>query len=254
MQSVIRPHHVGLTVADLESARAWYADAFGFEQQLAFELPGGARGAMLRSPDGARMELFEVRAPSAGRAGRSPTPRCRPVAWAMSPSRSTISTPSSRPRPRPAAPRCGRRARRPSPGGADGVRPRSGREPPRADRSPSNESAARMDRGPGCDHVRRRRAPAPRMCPGRARRHAVERRRARRGDADRRRLRLRRARQPVDHAGQRGSPHRPDPRARGAHPARRRRPRGRGGIRRGVLRRHHDARRFSAADEVRWRR
>ncbi len=60
MQNVIRPHHVGLTVEDLDRARCWYAEALGFELQLAFELPGGARGAMLRSPDGARMELFEV--------------------------------------------------------------------------------------------------------------------------------------------------------------------------------------------------
>ena len=64
MQNAVRPHHVGLTVQDLERARAWYAEALGFELQLAFKLPGGARGAMLRSPDGARMELFEVSAPA----------------------------------------------------------------------------------------------------------------------------------------------------------------------------------------------
>jgi glyoxylase I family protein len=72
MQNVVRPHHVGLTVADLERARAWYADALGFELQLAFELPGGARGAMLRSADGARIELFEVPAPNAGRNWQEP--------------------------------------------------------------------------------------------------------------------------------------------------------------------------------------
>jgi lactoylglutathione lyase len=72
MQNAVRPHHVGLTVEDLERARAWYASALGFELQLAFELPGGARGAMLRSPDGARVELFEVTAPTAGRAWQEP--------------------------------------------------------------------------------------------------------------------------------------------------------------------------------------
>jgi glyoxylase I family protein len=56
----IKPHHAGLTVADLASAKRWYAEAFGFESQLDFELPGGVRGAMLRSPAGARVELFEV--------------------------------------------------------------------------------------------------------------------------------------------------------------------------------------------------
>jgi catechol 2,3-dioxygenase-like lactoylglutathione lyase family enzyme len=72
MQNVVRPHHVGLTVEDLERARGWYAEALGFELQLAFELPGGARGAMLRSPDGARMELFEVPAPREGRSWQEP--------------------------------------------------------------------------------------------------------------------------------------------------------------------------------------
>ncbi len=72
MQNAVRAHHVGLTVADMDRARAWYAEALGFELQLAFELPGGARGAMLRSPDGARMELFEVSEPYAGRGWQDP--------------------------------------------------------------------------------------------------------------------------------------------------------------------------------------
>jgi lactoylglutathione lyase len=42
------------------------------ELQLAFQLLGGARGAMLRSPGGARMELFEVSQPSAGRSWQEP--------------------------------------------------------------------------------------------------------------------------------------------------------------------------------------
>ena len=56
----VRPHHVGLTVSDLERSRAFYERAFGLELALAFELPGGARGAMLHTPAGARVELFEV--------------------------------------------------------------------------------------------------------------------------------------------------------------------------------------------------
>lgn len=72
MQNGVRPHHVGLTVEDLQRARTWYADALGFELQLAFELPGGARGAMLRSGGGARVELFEVPTPRAGRAWQEP--------------------------------------------------------------------------------------------------------------------------------------------------------------------------------------
>jgi catechol 2,3-dioxygenase-like lactoylglutathione lyase family enzyme len=72
MQNAVRPHHVGLTVSDLARAQAWYAQALGFELQLAFTLPNGARGAMLRSPDGARMELFEVDAPQAGRSWLEP--------------------------------------------------------------------------------------------------------------------------------------------------------------------------------------
>jgi catechol 2,3-dioxygenase-like lactoylglutathione lyase family enzyme len=56
----ISAHHVGLTVADLDRARAWYSVAFGFEPQVEFDLPGGVRGAMLRTAGGARIELFEV--------------------------------------------------------------------------------------------------------------------------------------------------------------------------------------------------
>jgi catechol 2,3-dioxygenase-like lactoylglutathione lyase family enzyme len=53
-------HHVGLTVSDLDRSQLWYRDALGLELQLSFELPGGARGAMLRGAGGARVELFEV--------------------------------------------------------------------------------------------------------------------------------------------------------------------------------------------------
>jgi glyoxylase I family protein len=51
--------HVGLCVAELEAAQAFYARAFGFELQLAFELPHETRGAMMTHPSGMRFELFE---------------------------------------------------------------------------------------------------------------------------------------------------------------------------------------------------
>jgi lactoylglutathione lyase len=60
MAGAVRAHHVGLTVGELDAAREWYAAAFGFEALVAFELPGGVRGAVLRTPDGAGVELFEV--------------------------------------------------------------------------------------------------------------------------------------------------------------------------------------------------
>lgn len=49
-----------MTVTDIDRAQVWYREALGFELQLGFELPGGARGAMLQSAGGARVELFEV--------------------------------------------------------------------------------------------------------------------------------------------------------------------------------------------------
>ncbi len=52
--------HVGLSVADLDGALAFYTAAFGFDSEFAFELtPHPVRGAMMRHPSGARLELFE---------------------------------------------------------------------------------------------------------------------------------------------------------------------------------------------------
>ena len=72
MRTAVRAHHVGLTVTDLDRAREWYERALGLQLQLAFDLPGGARGAMLRSADGARVELFEVPGSVDGLAGADP--------------------------------------------------------------------------------------------------------------------------------------------------------------------------------------
>lgn len=54
----MRLDHAGLSVADLDAAIGFYGRAFGLEVELAFDLPGGIRGVMLRS-DGGRIELFE---------------------------------------------------------------------------------------------------------------------------------------------------------------------------------------------------
>jgi lactoylglutathione lyase len=68
----IKPHHVGLTVADIDRAQAWYVDALGFEVVLEFALPGDVRGAMLRNASGAGVELFEVPGAGAGVAFADP--------------------------------------------------------------------------------------------------------------------------------------------------------------------------------------
>jgi lactoylglutathione lyase len=81
MSEGVKPHHVGLTVSDLERARGFYERALGFEVQLAFELPGGARGLMLRTTGGARVELFEVGEPETGVAGVDPREAMRTLGF-----------------------------------------------------------------------------------------------------------------------------------------------------------------------------
>ena len=67
-----RVHHIGLSVADLDTMIAWYRDALGFAVEVAFELPGGrSAGAMLRRPDGTGLELL-CHADSAGDAPPDP--------------------------------------------------------------------------------------------------------------------------------------------------------------------------------------
>jgi catechol 2,3-dioxygenase-like lactoylglutathione lyase family enzyme len=68
----IQPHHVGLTVGDIERARRWYVDALGLDVVLDFELPGGVRGVMLRNAAGAGVELFEVPGADVGVAHADP--------------------------------------------------------------------------------------------------------------------------------------------------------------------------------------
>jgi lactoylglutathione lyase len=65
--------HVGLCVADLDAAEAFYERAFGFTRQLAFELsPHPIRGLMLRHDSGMRLELFERAGSAPGIQGRTP--------------------------------------------------------------------------------------------------------------------------------------------------------------------------------------
>jgi catechol 2,3-dioxygenase-like lactoylglutathione lyase family enzyme len=64
--ATVKPHHVGLTVGDIERAQRWYVDALGLEVVLEFALPGDVRGAMLRNDAGAGVELFQVPGADAG--------------------------------------------------------------------------------------------------------------------------------------------------------------------------------------------
>ncbi|MER7559149.1 VOC family protein [Nocardioides sp. NPDC126508] len=55
----MRLDHVGLAVADLEAMTTWYAGALGLTEEFGFAVEqAGLRGAMLRSPDGWRLELL----------------------------------------------------------------------------------------------------------------------------------------------------------------------------------------------------
>lgn len=63
----MRLDHVGLTVADLEAMRDWYAAALDLEVELEFALDHVAfRGVMLRSADGWRLELLDRTTASSG--------------------------------------------------------------------------------------------------------------------------------------------------------------------------------------------
>ncbi len=60
----MRFHHVGLRVANLERATAWYERALGLRLEFSFEPPdGGVRVSMLSGDDGVRLELFQLAEP-----------------------------------------------------------------------------------------------------------------------------------------------------------------------------------------------
>jgi methylmalonyl-CoA/ethylmalonyl-CoA epimerase len=56
----LKPHHVGISVGDLEASIAWYSDMLGFSLEEVGAIPEGrGRVAILRAAD-FRVELFEV--------------------------------------------------------------------------------------------------------------------------------------------------------------------------------------------------
>jgi lactoylglutathione lyase len=75
----VRFHHVGLSVADLDRSRSWYADVLGFTEGFAFTIaPAGIRGCFMTDAgqDGeitVRVELIE-REGSASPAARGTAP------------------------------------------------------------------------------------------------------------------------------------------------------------------------------------
>jgi catechol 2,3-dioxygenase-like lactoylglutathione lyase family enzyme len=67
-------HHIGLSVADLDSAQRWYATVLGMTRGFAFELTQfGVRGCFMEG-HGSRVELFE-RTGSGGGIGCQEPPR-----------------------------------------------------------------------------------------------------------------------------------------------------------------------------------
>jgi lactoylglutathione lyase len=68
----LQHHHVGLSVADLDRARKWYADVLGMTEGYAFELPSfGVRGCFMVGY-GTRVELFERAGSAGGIGGQEP--------------------------------------------------------------------------------------------------------------------------------------------------------------------------------------
>ena len=59
--SALRPHHVGISVADLDQSIAWYEEYLGFSLESTGGVPeDDGRMAMLVSEGGFRVELFEL--------------------------------------------------------------------------------------------------------------------------------------------------------------------------------------------------
>jgi catechol 2,3-dioxygenase-like lactoylglutathione lyase family enzyme len=60
-------HHVGLSIEDLDAMVPWYESALGLRPVHRFDLPEGARGAMMEHPSGTyRVELLEHPESAAG--------------------------------------------------------------------------------------------------------------------------------------------------------------------------------------------
>lgn len=54
-----KPHHIGITVSDIERSRAWYADTLGFTEVKRVNLPDRGLTILLIERDGFILELFE---------------------------------------------------------------------------------------------------------------------------------------------------------------------------------------------------
>ena len=68
----MRFHHIGLSVADLDRAKKWYADVLGMTEGFAFEIPPASiRGCFVEGHQG-RVELIERGGSSKGIGGQSP--------------------------------------------------------------------------------------------------------------------------------------------------------------------------------------
>jgi lactoylglutathione lyase len=65
-------HHAGISVADLERAKKWYADVLGMTEGFAFEIaPSQVRGCFMEG-NGGRVELIERTGSGPGIGGRPP--------------------------------------------------------------------------------------------------------------------------------------------------------------------------------------
>ena len=61
LRAQVRPHHVGISVADLQESIAWYERFLGFALEAVVPIPEDeGRVAMLVNEAGFRVELFEL--------------------------------------------------------------------------------------------------------------------------------------------------------------------------------------------------
>jgi catechol 2,3-dioxygenase-like lactoylglutathione lyase family enzyme len=68
----MRPHHTCISVADIDATAEWYQRVLGLQMERAFQIPSGARVALLASPGGARVELTELAGGSEGNQWNDP--------------------------------------------------------------------------------------------------------------------------------------------------------------------------------------
>jgi methylmalonyl-CoA/ethylmalonyl-CoA epimerase len=60
LPSAVGPHHVGISVADLEASIAWYERVLGFRLEAVVAVPEDDGRVAMLVQDGFRVELFEV--------------------------------------------------------------------------------------------------------------------------------------------------------------------------------------------------